>query len=84
MAATTWSFLDFTSYGTTSATTVAEAYGLSGAPINATTSVNVAFVLPRAHDPSAHDRASIVYSAFAKANETVAGQSVGHLWRRRS
>ena len=36
-------FLDFTSYGTTTATTVADAYGLSGPPIHATASINVAF-----------------------------------------
>ena len=46
-------FLDFTSYGTTTATTVADAYGLSGPPIHATASINVAFVLPRANDPTA-------------------------------
>ncbi len=47
-------FLDFTSYSTTTATTVADAYGLSGPPIHAAAaSINVAFVLPRANDPTA-------------------------------
>src|SRR5260370_10866728 len=46
-------FLDFTSYGTTTATTVADAYGLSGAPIPAQASINVAVILPRANDPTA-------------------------------
>ena len=46
-------FLDFTSYSTTTATTVADAYGLSGAPIPAQASINVAFILPRANDPTA-------------------------------
>src|ERR1044072_4706640 len=44
-------FLDFTSYGTTTATTVEAAYHVSGRP--ADQDINVAFILPRANDPSA-------------------------------
>src|SRR5215468_8702395 len=42
-------YLDFTSYGTTTATTVAAAYGISS-PSAATDPINVAFILPRAND----------------------------------
>jgi hypothetical protein len=44
-------FLDLTSYGTTTATTVEAAYHVSGRP--ADQDVNVAFILPRANDPLA-------------------------------
>src|SRR5260370_7343097 len=47
-------FLDYTSYGTTTATNVADAYHLSdihAAP--APDTINVAFILPRANDPTA-------------------------------
>src|SRR5882724_4959440 len=47
-------FLDYTSYGTTTATNVADAYHLSdihAAPASDT--INVAFILPRANDPTA-------------------------------
>jgi hypothetical protein len=44
-------FLDLTSYGTTTATTVEAAYSVSGRP--ASQDINVAFILPRANDPSA-------------------------------
>ena len=44
-------FLDLTSYGTTTATTVEAAYSVSGRP--AFQDINVAFILPRANDPSA-------------------------------
>ena len=46
-------YLDLTSYHTTTATTVAEAYGLSGAPVPSNMTLNVALVLPRANDPTA-------------------------------
>jgi hypothetical protein len=45
-------FLDFTSYGMTSATTVEAAYQLGTATPSDTT-LNVALILPRANDPSA-------------------------------
>jgi hypothetical protein len=44
-------FLDLTSYGTTTATTVEAAYSVKGRP--ASQDINVAFILPRANDPSA-------------------------------
>ena len=40
-------FLDLTSYGTTTATTVEAAYHVTGLP--ASQSINVAFILPRAN-----------------------------------
>ncbi len=46
-------FLDMTSHGMTNATSVAEAYGLTGAPIPTTATINVALVLERANDPTA-------------------------------
>jgi hypothetical protein len=45
-------YLDYTSYGMTSATTVAEAYQL-GTPALSDTPLNVALILPRANDPTA-------------------------------
>src|SRR4051812_46352247 len=45
-------FLDLTSYGTTTATTVAEAFHLTGTS-PAHDDVNVAFILPPANDPTA-------------------------------
>src|SRR4030095_12251466 len=44
-------FLDFTSYGTTTATTVESAYHISGTATSQ--HINVAFILPRANDPTA-------------------------------
>jgi hypothetical protein len=44
-------FLDLTSYGTTTATTVEAAYGVNG--VEAVNNINVAFILPRANDPTA-------------------------------
>ena len=44
-------FLDLTSYGTSTATTVEAAYNVHGRP--ADQDINVAFILPRANDPSA-------------------------------
>ncbi len=44
-------FLDLTSYGTTTATTVEAAFQVTGTP--AVSDVNVAFILPRANDPTA-------------------------------
>ena len=44
-------FLDLTSYGTTTATTVEAAYHVPGTP--AFQDINVAFILPRANDPTA-------------------------------
>ena len=52
MTQTGWSYLDYTSYGTTTASTVLDAYGLSGT-YDAQSSINVAFILPRANDPAA-------------------------------
>ncbi len=52
MTQTGWSYLDYTSYGTTTASTVLDAYGLSGT-YDAESSINVAFILPRANDPAA-------------------------------
>ena len=46
-------YLDLTSYHTTTATTVAEAYGIQGPPVASTTILNVALILPRANDPTA-------------------------------
>lgn len=46
-------YLDLTSYHTTTATTVAEAYGIQGAPVPSDMTLNVALVLPRANDPTA-------------------------------
>ena len=46
-------YLDLTSYHTTTATTVAEAYGIEGAPVPSNMTLNVALVLPRANDPTA-------------------------------
>ena len=46
-------FLQYTSYGMTTATTVPEAYGLHGPETPATASINVAFTLARANDPTA-------------------------------
>jgi hypothetical protein len=51
MTQTGWTYLDYTSYGTT-ASTVLDAYHLSGT-YDAESSINVAFILPRANDPSA-------------------------------
>ena len=48
---TSWTYLDYTSYGTTAATTVLDAYGLAGT-FAAQSSINVAFILPRANDPT--------------------------------
>src|SRR5690349_15820191 len=45
-------FLDYTSYGTTSETDVLAAYHV-GSHAVATDTVNVALILPRANDPSA-------------------------------
>ena len=47
-----WTYLDYTSYGTTTASTVLDAYGLSGT-YAAESSINVAFILPRANMPKA-------------------------------
>ena len=44
-------FLDLTSYGTTTATSVEAAFHVTGIP--AVSDVNVAFILPRASDPTA-------------------------------
>ena len=60
-------FLEYTSHGTTAATTVAEAYGLSSPPVAATASINVAFVLPRANDPTA-----LLESNWATRQKTLA------------
>ena len=46
-------FLDFTSYGTTTATTVEAAYGIGTHGVAAFQEINVAFILPRANDPTA-------------------------------
>jgi len=46
-------FLDMTSHGMTTATSVAEAYGITSAPIPTTATINVALVLERANDPTA-------------------------------
>ena len=46
-------FLDMTSYGMTTATSVAEAYGITGAPVPTNATINVALVLNRASDPTA-------------------------------
>lgn len=46
-------FLDMTSYGMTTATSVAEAYGITGAPVPTNATINVALVLDRANDPTA-------------------------------
>ena len=46
-------FLDMTSYGMTTATSVAEAYGVTGAPVPTNATINVALVLDRANDPTA-------------------------------
>ena len=46
-----WTYLDYTSYGTTTASTVLDAYGLSGT-YAAESSINVAFILPHANDPT--------------------------------
>src|SRR5216683_2132729 len=47
-------FLDYTSYGTTTATNVADAYHLSDIhAASASDTINVAFILPRANDPTA-------------------------------
>lgn len=46
------SYLDFTSHGTTTATSVFDAYQFTG-PVTAAPTVNVALVLPRANDPTA-------------------------------
>src|SRR5258708_9859086 len=47
-------FLDYTSYGTTTATNVADAYHLSDIhTASASDTINVAFILPRANDPTA-------------------------------
>jgi hypothetical protein len=45
-------FLDFSSYGTTTATTVEAAYDIQHV-VAASQDINVAFILPRANDPSA-------------------------------
>ena len=45
------SFLDYSSYGTTTATTVEDAYHVTGT--TATHDIAVAFILPRANDPTA-------------------------------
>src|SRR5260370_9175215 len=45
-------FLDFTSYGTTTATTLADAYGLSGPPIPPQAPINVAVIRPPANQPT--------------------------------
>lgn len=45
-------FLEYTSHGTTTATTVAGAYGLTGPAVPATAPINIAFILPRANDPT--------------------------------
>ncbi|MPZ33585.1 MAG: hypothetical protein GEV13_21775 [Rhodospirillales bacterium] len=46
-------YLDLTSYHTTTATTVAEAYQIQGPPVPSNTTLNVALILPRANDPTA-------------------------------
>src|SRR4030088_2191205 len=48
---TGWTYLDYTSYCTTTASTVLDAYGLSGT-YAAESSINIAFILPRANDPT--------------------------------
>jgi hypothetical protein len=46
-------YLDLTSYGTTTATTVKSAFGLDGPEVPSNVTLNVALVLPRANDPTA-------------------------------
>ena len=68
-------YLDLTSYQTTTATTVESAYGL-GPPVPSSTTINVALILPRANDPSA-----LLSSDWATRQATLAQlESSGTLW----
>jgi hypothetical protein len=69
-------FLEYTSYGATTATTVAEAYHLQGPEIPATVAINVAFTLPRANDPTA-----LLHSDWATRQTTLAELNASNsLW----
>lgn len=73
-------YLDFTSWGTTTATTVPEAYGFDPAniePYLGTAPIyNVALILPRANDPTA-----LLHSDWATRQSTLARMEAdGTLW----
>jgi hypothetical protein len=68
-------YLDLTSYGTTTATTVEAAYGI-GPPVASDTTLNVALILPRANDPT-----TLLNSDWATRQATLAQlESSGTLW----
>ncbi|MDR6950676.1 hypothetical protein J2X65_000019 [Ancylobacter sp. 3268] len=69
-------FLDYTSHGTTDATSVVEAYGLELPLTPALQTINVALTLPRANDPSA-----LLTSDWATRQTTLkALRDAGELW----
>ncbi|MBI2742201.1 MAG: hypothetical protein HYX38_37380 [Rhodospirillales bacterium] len=74
------SYLDFTGYGITNATTVVEAYGLNQANVQAattaTTGINVAIILDRVTDPT-----SLLSENWGTRQQTLAQlESAGTLW----
>ncbi|RVU14981.1 hypothetical protein [Methylobacterium oryzihabitans] len=69
-------YLDYTSNGTTTATTVADAYDFVSGPVPATQTINVALMLPRANDPTA-----LLESDWATRQKTLqALNQAGTLW----
>src|SRR4029077_3400841 len=72
---TGWTYLDYTSYGTTTAGTVLDAYHLTGT-YAAESSINVAFILPRASDPT-----TLLTSDWGARQSTLADLNAhGTLW----
>ncbi len=72
------SYLDFTGYGITTATTVVEAYGLNQANVQAATTagINVAIILDRVTDPT-----SLLSQNWGTRQQTLAQlESAGTLW----
>lgn len=72
------SYLDFTGYGITSASTVVEAYGLDPANVAAATTagINVAIVLDRVTDPT-----SLLSESWGARQQTLAQlENAGTLW----
>lgn len=71
----TFTFLDYTSYQMTTATTVAEAYGMTGV-VSAADTINLALVLGRANDPT-----SLLASNWATRQVTLESLNAsGTLW----
>ncbi|MEP9378794.1 hypothetical protein ABLE91_18910 [Aquabacter sp. CN5-332] len=71
------SFLDFTSYRTTNATTPHAAYGLPATPTEATGTINVAIILNRATDPTAFLNAS-----WGERQQMLASMTQAELWQK--